>query len=84
MKKSNVFEWHRPLKEGRKDVQDDPGSGQPKTQRTDANMNGIRTLTRSDRRLGVRLIAEEINMNRETVRQIITEDLGMRKFPQRW
>jgi histone-lysine N-methyltransferase SETMAR len=31
----------------------------------------------SDRRLGVRLIAEELN--RETVRQMITEDLGMRK-----
>jgi hypothetical protein len=28
----------------------------------------------------VRLIAEELNMNRETVRQILTEDLGMRKF----
>jgi len=37
-------------------------------------------LVRSDRRLGVRVIAEELNMNRETVRQIVKEDLGMRKF----
>jgi hypothetical protein len=29
MKKSNVFEWQRQFKEGREDVQDDPGSGQP-------------------------------------------------------
>ena len=35
---------------------------------------------RSDRRLGVRVIAEEFNMNRETVRQGVKEDLGMRKF----
>jgi histone-lysine N-methyltransferase SETMAR len=28
----------------------------------------------------VRVIAEELNMNRETVRQIVKEDLGMRKF----
>jgi len=28
----------------------------------------------------VRVIAEELNMNRETVRQIVNEDLGMRKF----
>jgi len=34
MKKSSVFEWHRRFKEGREDVQDDPTSGQPKTQRT--------------------------------------------------
>jgi hypothetical protein len=28
----------------------------------------------------VRVIAEELNMNRGTVQQIVKEDLGMRKF----
>jgi len=79
MKKSSVFEWHRRFKEGR-DVQDDPRSGQPKTQGTDANVDRVQTLVRSDRRLGVRVIAEEFNMNRETVRQIVKEDLGIRKI----
>jgi hypothetical protein len=32
-KKWSVFEWRRWFKEGREDVQDDPRSGQPKTQR---------------------------------------------------
>jgi len=80
MKKSSVFEWHRQFKERREDVQANPRSGQLKTQRTDANVDRVRTLVRSDRRLGVRVIAEELNMNRETVRQIVNEDLGMRKF----
>jgi histone-lysine N-methyltransferase SETMAR len=40
----------------------------------------VQTLVRSDRRLGVRVIAEELNMTRETVRQIVKEDLGMRKI----
>jgi hypothetical protein len=31
--KSNVFEWHRPFKEGREDVQEDPRNGQPKRKR---------------------------------------------------
>jgi len=48
-------------------VQDDPRSGQPKTQRTDANVDRVRTLVCSDRRVGVREITEELNMNRETV-----------------
>ena len=61
-------------------MQDDPSSGQPKTQRTDANVGRVRTLVLSDRRLGVRVIAEELNMNREPVRQIVTEDLGLRKI----
>jgi len=78
MKKWSVFEWHRRFKEGRENVQDDPRSGQPKTQRTDAYVDRVRTSVRSDRRLGVRVI-EELNMNRETVRQIVKEDLGMRK-----
>jgi len=40
----------------------------------------VRTLVRSDRRLSVRVITEELNMNKETVRQIVKEDLGMRKI----
>ena len=59
-------------------MKDDPTSGQPKTQRTDANVDRVETLLHSDRRLGVRIIAEDLNMNRETVRQIVKEDLGMR------
>ena len=43
-------------------------------------MDRVQTLVRSDRRLGVRIIAEELNMNKEIVRQIVKEDLGMRKF----
>ena len=66
-KKLSVFEWHRLFKEGREDMQDDLGSGQPKTQRTVANVDRVRTLLRSDRRLGVRVMAEDQNMNRETV-----------------
>ena len=56
-------------------MQDHPKSGQAKTQRKDANVDRVRTLVRSDRRGGVKVIAEQLNMNRETVRQIVKEDL---------
>jgi hypothetical protein len=39
MKKLSVFGWHMRFKEGREEVKDDPISGQPKTQRTDANVD---------------------------------------------
>jgi len=48
-------------------VQFEPRSGQPKMQRTDANEDRVQTLARSDRRVGVRVITKELNMNRETV-----------------
>ena len=60
-------------------MQEDPRSGQPKIQRTDANVDRVRTLVHSDRRSDVRIIAGEINMNRETVTDC-KEDLGMRKI----
>ena len=80
VKKSRVFECHRRFKEGR-GVQH-LGSGQAKTQRTDTNVDRVRNLVGSDQCLGVRVIAEEMNMNREIVRQIVKEDFGMRNFPQ--
>jgi hypothetical protein len=75
MKKLSVVERHGRFMEGREGVQDDPRIGQPKSQKTDAIVDTVRTLVRSDLRLSVRLIAEELNMNMETVRQIITHDL---------
>jgi hypothetical protein len=41
--------------------------GQPKTQRTYANVDRVRTLVRLDRRLDVTLRAEELNMYTEIV-----------------
>jgi len=39
----------------------------------------IRQIVRENRRLTVRSIAEQENIDRETVRKILTEDLDMRK-----
>jgi hypothetical protein len=61
VKTSSSSERQRRFKEGREDVQEGSRSGQPETQRTDANGDRARTLL-SDGRLGVRLIAEELNM----------------------
>jgi hypothetical protein len=83
MKKSSVVERHRRLK-GRRDVQDDPRSGQPKTERTDANVDGVRTLVSSHRRLSVRLIAEEPSMNREQCDRLLLRNWEWGKFLQRW
>jgi hypothetical protein len=48
MKKSSSFEWHRRFKEGREGVQDASRSGQPKAQRTDANVDRVQTSVRLD------------------------------------
>ena len=54
--------------------------GRPSATRTGENTTRVRELVRSDRRLTVRMIASEVNMNRETVRLILTTELGMRRI----
>jgi response regulator of citrate/malate metabolism len=39
----------------------------------------VRDVIRKDQRLGVRAVAEEVNLDRESVRRILREELNMRK-----
>ena len=48
-------------------------------QKTDDNVERVRSLVRSDLRLTLRMISSELNLNRFTVHQILTQDLDMRK-----
>ena len=79
MSRTRIFEWHKRFREGREDVEDDPKSGRPTTSRANENVERVREKVRNDRRLTVRMIADELSMNSERVWRIITEDLGMRK-----
>ena len=42
-------------------------------------MERVRSLVRSDRRLTLRMISSELNLNRFTVHQILTQDLDTTK-----
>ena len=77
--RTRVFEWYKQFVEGREDVEDDPKSGRPCTSTTDTNIEKVRQLVRSDRRLTICVIANEVGMNKETVSTILVDTLGMRK-----
>ncbi|XP_021560347.1 protein GVQW3 isoform X2 [Neomonachus schauinslandi] len=79
MSRARVFDWHKRFKEGREDVRDDARSGRPVTHRTDENIQKVKDLVCSNRRLTVRMMAEELNLDKETVRLILKENLNMRK-----
>ncbi|XP_052748163.1 protein GVQW3-like [Galleria mellonella] len=80
LSRAQVFRWHTEFKEGRESVEDEARSGRPVEVRTDTNAQRVRALIREDRRLTVRMLASELGMNRETVRQILTDDFRMRKL----
>ena len=79
MSRTPAFEWHKRLKEGQEEVEDDPWSGRPSTSRTADNIKRMKQMVRAYRRLTVWMIAEELSINKDTVWSIITENLEMRK-----
>ena len=64
--------------EGREQVEDEPRAGRLSTSKTDDNVEKVRSLVRSDRRLTLGMISE-LNFNRFTVHKILTQDLEIRK-----
>lgn len=79
LSRAQVFRWHKSFLEGREQVEDEPRAGRPSTSKTDDNVERVRSLVRSDRRLTLRMISNELNLNRFTVHNILTQDLDMRK-----
>jgi len=79
VKKTAVYKWVKRFSEGRESVTDEERSGRPATSRTEENIAKVHQIVLENRRLTVRTMAERVNINRETVRKILTEDLDMRK-----
>ena len=63
MSRTRLFEWHRKLKEGREEVEDDHRGGRPSTNRTDKNVERVRQKVWSDRCLTGRMITDKLGMN---------------------
>jgi hypothetical protein len=73
------LQWVTRVYEGRECVIDEERSGRTATSRIAENMAKFRQIVLENRRLTVRVIAEQAIIDRETVRKILTEDLDMRK-----
>jgi transposase len=79
MKKTAVCKWVTRFSEKRESVTDEERSGRPATSRTEENIAKVRQIVRENHLMTVRSIAEQGNIDRETVRKLLTEDLDMRK-----
>ena len=66
LSRSHVFRWHKSFLEGREQVEDEPRGGRP-TSETDDNVERVGSFVRSYRRLTLRIISSELNLNRFTV-----------------
>lgn len=75
LRRSNIFSWYRRFCEGRQDVQDDTRCGHPSESRSASNVENIRQLLLQNRHLSLRMIADELDISKNTVRKTVVEDL---------
>jgi len=75
-----VFKWHKAFKEGRENVADNPRSGRPISSTNDQNVEVVRAVVAKDHGLSVRMIAEEMGLDKSAVNRILTDHLHMRKI----
>ncbi|GFX82691.1 protein GVQW3 [Trichonephila clavipes] len=80
LSRTQVFQWFKAFSEGRESIEDETRSGRPSVSKTAENVVRVRDLVRSDCRLTVRMIGEEMNLNHTTIHQILTNELKMRKI----
>lgn len=79
MLQTHVFEWHKRFKEGWEEVEDDPRNGRLSTSMTEVNVEQVKQIVHVDCQLTVEMIAHQLDMKKDSVWKIITDDLDMRK-----
>jgi len=84
MSRANVYRWYARFRDGTEDMKDDARSRRPSTARTDENVESVHRLLTEDRRTTLQMIADRMNIGKETVRRIVTKDFGKRKIRARF
>ncbi|KAJ4445043.1 hypothetical protein ANN_06842 [Periplaneta americana] len=79
-----VYEWFKRFLEGKETIEDEPRSGRPSTSRTPEMIEKVRQMLAQDRRLSLELIAEELDISKDTMHTIVRDDLGKRKICSRF
>jgi len=71
LNEKTVFKWVQHFREGRENPKDDARSGRPSTKSGNENINHVHSLVLSDRRLTVRMIAEELGLGKSSIHTIL-------------
>jgi len=74
-----VYKWFERFRKDCGSVEDEGRSGRPSTSKTQENVERVSEMIRSNRRLTVREISEDLNISYGSVQNILTTGLNMRR-----
>ena len=69
-----VYKWFERFRNGCEPVEDEERSGRPSTSKTQDSVERVSEMIRSNRRLTIREIAEDLNISYGSVQNILTTD----------
>jgi len=78
MSKTRVYEWYKRFQEGREDVEDDERLGRPSTSTTDENVEKVKEMIMSDRRIIIREVADDVGISIGSYHEIFSDVLDMK------
>ena len=76
---TQVLECFKRFKEGREEIGDDQHPGHPSTSKTDTNIKKVGEIVQQNLHLRIWAVAKLINIDKETVRQVLHNNFNMKK-----
>ena len=79
MSEPRVYEWYKRFQDGREDVEDDERPGRLSTSTTDENVEKVKEMVISDRRITIREVADDVGISIGSCHEIFSNILGMKR-----
>jgi len=76
MSRKYVYDWFKRFHGRKETIEDEARSGWTSTSRTPDMIERVRQMLAQDRQVTLRLMAEELGISKDTVHNIVCEDLG--------
>ena len=79
-----VVKWVAEFKDPERGFEDAPRSGRPSTAVTSENIHAVECLVMRDRQISVRRVADQLDISKTIVCEILNDHLGMKKVYTKW
>ena len=83
LSRTQVFEWHKAFSEGREVVENLPHASRRSTSVNDDNIEKVKKLVLENRRVGIREVAEALNVSCGSTQHIVVHVLGIKRVAVR-